>query len=105
MPSPLDNPTRHSINALFRELQRSEYGDNPDYIEYQKVAKQVDDLKEKLLNNRAYKRLKKRRDDLHTKALDRVQKRRIAIFTARRLYLAEGLTPEVKKLIRQLLDK
>jgi hypothetical protein len=103
-PIPLDKPTRRTVEALFRELDRRCY-DDADYREYQRLYEEREALAKKLLNVPAMKKLEARRDAAHQRSQARSARIASKLLAVRQKYLAEGLTPPVQREIRALVKE
>ena len=101
-PTPIDKPNRRTVEMLFCDLLRREDND-PLYAAYDKARCEVDSLKEKLLDNKRLKILKRRLEAAHSKWWDYRHSIGREVTRVKRLYLAKGLTPEVRKEIDKLL--
>lgn len=98
--TPLDQPTRRTIEALFRELlQRKNDPDNPLDAKYDELRRQYDDLEEKLLDNPKLKRLKRLRNQAYGVSYRKNREFMEKVKALRNQYFAHGIT---KKLLNEL---
>lgn len=98
----LDQPTKGSIEKLFRELHVT---DVKEYAEMQSLNRQLDELEKKLLDVPEYLELKRRKDEASRAYYDKRNELMKKIGRVRRKYLARGLTPAVRKEIEELVEE
>lgn len=100
----LDFPTRRSVETLFRELLHGDGYYTPS--ESDKVHEQMRELEEEICySTPKYKALRRKYDRLNQEEREDKERRRELVNKVRRKYLAEGLTPEVLKQIKQLVKE
>ena len=103
---PLDQPTRRTIETLFKDLiQRSWARDeiDPLYLKYQEANDRADKFEEELLKNKTLKRLNVAKEKAYRTWYAKDKKIKEQAIILRRQYLANGITPNLIKELNKLL--
>ena len=102
-PTPIDKPTRRTIETLLREMLNFGDRDCPLYSRYLALREKVDESEKRLLANPAHRRLKAAMARAYS-SYDRKRKViRERASEVRREYLAKGLTKAVLRKIQALV--
>jgi hypothetical protein len=100
--TPLDQPTRGSIQQLFRNINWRSCGYG---TKYRLLDDEYDAKLEEFKNTPEMKTLEKKREAARNEG-DRISSRLKAMISkAHRRFLATGLTPATLKLINELIDE
>jgi hypothetical protein len=99
----VDKPNRRTIEMLFSDLLSERSCEDPLYAAYQRLDTELEELKKRLLNVPAVKRLQRLERAAHDRYSTRREFVRKRTTEVKRLYLAHGLTPTVMRAITQLL--
>ncbi len=99
-------PTRTTIDRLFRELIDGNNRPTDKYsMEKDDVYAQCEKLKAEFENSEPYKSLHQKYKALYRQCWKRQMAFRAEAMNVRNQYLANGLTPKVKKLVNSLIAK
>lgn len=105
-PTPLDQPSRRTIDLFFSDLLRGrlleEY--SSAHAEYDKAREEERELEEALLDNPQLKRLKGKRKRAWNKWYDVERKFKQRVIELKLEYQVKGLTPDVKKKVIKLVE-
>ena len=100
-----DQPTRRTVEQLFKDLSGRYYGyGHEDYEKTKDLETQIEDLKVKLLDVPEMRELQKRRSELEGQLAARRKAINERLGKVRRQYFAHGLTPAVLKQVQDLVE-
>jgi hypothetical protein len=102
-PTPINKPTRTSINALLSELVRT-YAERW-WESACKVTEEADALEKKLTDVPELKRLRKQAKALRAEHREQSKIMTQKVLKVRRLFQANGLTPAVQRAIDELVEE
>lgn len=98
----LDKPSRRTIDALFKDLdRRTRYRGS----EYSKAHEELEALEKELRKDPRYVRLKKRLDEAEADYYEQERVRMAKVRAVRLEYQAKGLTDGVRKKIEALVEE
>lgn len=101
-PTPLDQPSRRTVEQLLRELARE--APNPYQLERSKLEVELRGMRERLLSDPNYIEMEKRLEELYELKRTKDHENGEKIAKVRRLYQSEGITERVKLELKTLVD-
>lgn len=100
-----DRPNRRTIEALLRDLQHETTGYWRNQPHVDKVAKEYDQLKTKLLKNKKLQRLESQLNKMRNEAEAKRDRQNVLLRDVRQMYQVNGVTDKVIKALNEVLVK